>query len=389
MANGFQGPPAADFYSQLSGLGDVIAANRTAQAKRDAFAQATMPGPDGQIDFGKAVLGLAQVDPPAAALLAQRQNHQDSLKQQGIDNARADKRDTTSQYFQNENLKISKANLANNSEGPEETASQRANAAASYGIKPDTPEFKSYVLTGKLPEGDTSIVNQSVQRKAIAEANGLKPDHPAYNSFILTGKMPREDAQPLTATDKKAILEADEMVQSTQGAISNLQKAKELSTKAFAGPLADKRGYAASFLGESSDTGKAGIATTDLNNLVTTNALAQLKAIFGGNPTEGERGILLSIQGSANQPDAVRQKIYDRAIELASKRLQFNKQRADELRGGQFYKAKTGPQAAAQPSQGNGGDAMLQHAREAIAQGAPREAVLQRLQQAGVDVSGL
>lgn len=85
MANGFQGPPAVDFYSQLSGLGDVIAANRQAQAKRDAFAQATTPGADGKIDYGRAVLGLAQVDPQAAALLAQRQNHEDTLKQQERD----------------------------------------------------------------------------------------------------------------------------------------------------------------------------------------------------------------------------------------------------------------------------------------------------------------
>lgn len=95
MANGFQGPPAVDFYSQLSGLGDVIAANRAAQAKRDAFAQATTPGPDGQIDYGKAILGLAQVDPQAAAVLAAQRNHADTLKQQAIDNARNSSRDAT------------------------------------------------------------------------------------------------------------------------------------------------------------------------------------------------------------------------------------------------------------------------------------------------------
>ncbi len=144
-------------------------------------------------------------------------------------------------------------------------------------------------------------------------ANGLDPSSPGYQSYVLTGKMPREDAQPLTATDKKAIIEADEGVLAARTAVDNLTKAKNLSRQAFAGPMASGRGYAASFLGGSSDLGKGGIATTDLNNLVTTNALTQLKAIFGGNPTEGERAILLDIQGSANQPDEVRQKIYDRA----------------------------------------------------------------------------
>ncbi|MGF1948910.1 hypothetical protein ACQUFD_17780, partial [Enterococcus gallinarum] len=54
--------------------------------------------------------------------------------------------------------------------------------------------------------------------------------------------------------------------------------------------------------------------TVELDNLVTSNALTQLKSIFGGNPTEGERKIMLDIQGSSAQPDAVRQRIFDRAI---------------------------------------------------------------------------
>lgn len=89
MANGFQGPPAVDFYSQLSGLGDTIQANRTAQAKRDAFAAATAPRPDGTVDYGRAMLGLAQVDPQAAALFSAAQNHQDTLAHQKIEDARA------------------------------------------------------------------------------------------------------------------------------------------------------------------------------------------------------------------------------------------------------------------------------------------------------------
>lgn len=248
-------------------------------------------------------------------------------------------------------------------EGPEETAAQRAAAARSYGVDPATPAGKAYVLTGKLPEADTSFQTTIDQRKQAAVANGLDPSSPGFQSYVLTGKMPREDAQPLTATDKKAVLEADEKVQAGRTTIDNLNKAKILSKQAMSGPLAGKLGYAASFLGESSDTGKAGIATEDLHNLVTSNALQQLKTIFGGNPTEGERGILLDIQGSVNKPDAVRQKIFDRAIEAANKRLTFEQQRADQLRGGQFYKPQTGqpqaaqaaPQAPTQPNVTSGG----------------------------------
>ena len=243
--------------------------------------------------------------------------------------------------------------LARQSMTPEETAAERAKAARANGVDPATPAGRSYILTGQLPQGDQNFAQVVAQRQAAAQANGLDPSSPGYQSFVLTGKMPREDAQPLTATDKKAVLEADEMVQTNTAAIDALKQAKDLSKKAFAGPLASQRGYAASFMGESSDIGKGGAATTDLNNLVTTNALGQLKAIFGGAPTEGERKILLDIQGSAGQPDAVRQKIYDRAITLANNRLEFNRKRADELRGGQFYKPQGSmSRAPVQQSQG-------------------------------------
>jgi hypothetical protein len=72
-----------------------------------------------------------------------------------------------------------------------------------------------------------------------------------------------------------------------------------------------------------------------------------LKAIFGGNPTEGERKILLEVQGSVNQPDAVRRRIWDRAIQLAQQKLSLAEQRSNELRGGNYYKAGGGSAAPA------------------------------------------
>jgi len=52
------GPPAVDFYSMLSGLGDTFASNRSAAAKREALAGAT--NPDGTVDYGKALSGYVR-----------------------------------------------------------------------------------------------------------------------------------------------------------------------------------------------------------------------------------------------------------------------------------------------------------------------------------------
>jgi hypothetical protein len=181
--------------------------------------------------------------------------------------------------------------------------------------------------------------NTYAEREAAAARYGLTPDSPAYQSFVLSGKMPREDQSPLTATDKKAIFEADEMVQASQAAIPLLQKAMELNDKAYSGFAAGTRGAITGALGS-----EAGQATQELDNVVTTQALGQMKAIFGGNPTEGERAILLDVAGSSNSPPEVRKGIYQRAMQAVQRRLEFYQQRANEMRGGTYFKPGGQPQ---------------------------------------------
>lgn len=190
-----------------------------------------------------------------------------------------------------------------------------------------------------------------VDRADAAQALGLTPDDPAYKSYVLTGKMPREDQAPLTATDKKAILEADEMVQANSTAIDMLNSVvsgnpgETLNDKASYGATAGTQ----SWLARNDPTGffndEKGEATTELNNVVLGQALGQLKATFGAAPTEGERKILVDLQASVDKTPAERKAIIERAIDLAQRRLDFNQQRANELRDHTFYKPKGGPSA--------------------------------------------
>lgn len=194
------------------------------------------------------------------------------------------------------------------------------------------------------------------QRAQAAAQFGLTPDDPGYQSFILTGKMPREDAQPLTATDKKAILEADDMVAANENAIVALDQAEKLSDDANSGWFAGTRAAIGNNLPDvmvpdfvsSPDSSQA---TTDMDNAIVGQALTSLKAVFGGNPTEGERKILLDLQGSSSMPKAVRKQIIQRAKELAKRRLEFNRQRAAQLRGGDYYR----PQGAGSTAAPGGG----------------------------------
>jgi hypothetical protein len=61
-----------------------------------------------------------------------------------------------------------------------------------------------------------------------------------------------------------------------------------------------------------------------------------LKAIFGGNPTEGERKILLDLQAVSSKPRAVREEILRRALQGAKSRIARETLRLERLKGGEY-----------------------------------------------------
>jgi hypothetical protein len=234
------------------------------------------------------------------------------------------------------------------------------------------------------------VTGEAAARRQLVEQQGGNPDDPRNQQFINTGKYPREDAQPLSATDKKAILEADEGVSAAKSAIDALQQAKKLSPNAYGGFGAGARGSLGANLPDamvpdSLASPEMSQNTQDLDNLVGQNALGQLKAIFGGNPTEGERAIMLELQGASSKSDAVRQKIYDRAIGLAQRRLAFNQSRADELRGGDYYSPKGGKgDSLRKPSAED-----IQGVKNALAAGRSKQEVMDFLRANKISPEGL
>jgi hypothetical protein len=155
MANGFQGPPAVDFYSMLSGLGDTIAKKR----EQSAIAGAFRPGEDGTVDYNKALTTVAQYNPTLAVSM---RNHLDQQKQSERDFAF---RQTESQRAQSN---------ADRSFGLQQRAADRADdpTPANFVKDPNTPG-------GYRPIGaaDPAYIADVTKRKAEAEASvgGGKP----------------------------------------------------------------------------------------------------------------------------------------------------------------------------------------------------------------------
>jgi hypothetical protein len=236
--------------------------------------------------------------------------------------------------------------------------------------------------------------NSFNQRAQAAQNFGLDANSEAGRSYILTGKLPREDQQSLTVTDKKAILEADENVGTNRAAIQAIDEAKRLNPQANSGWFANARAQVGANLPDvlvpdAISSPASSEATLNFDNAVVGQALSQMKSIFGGNPTEGERKILLDLQGSSSKPPAVRAEILDRARMMAVNRLKLNEQRTQELRGGAFYKPGGGSAASNPMSYETGAGDPLAEAKAAISKGADPQKVMQRLQQMGVDPRGL
>src|SRR5262245_5436674 len=203
------------------------------------------------------------------------------------------------------------------------------------GYKPGTPERQSFLESTLRPKEET-LSQQAGQRQIIAQRMGMDLADPAVQNWIATGSAETLKPKEPSAHAQASIEKADDTVLSAQNAIHNLNYAKSISPQTPAGILG----------GVSEAVGGAipSLMSQEMKNrvllrqAVTGQALEQLRAIFGGNPTEGERKVLLQLQGSVDQPDDVRQKIFDDAIELANKRIALNQQRAQQLRGGTYYK---------------------------------------------------
>jgi hypothetical protein len=81
-------------------------------------------------------------------------------------------------------------------------------------------------------------------------------------------------------------------------------------------------------------------AGVQLENTVKETVLPQLKAIFGGNPTEGERKVLLEVSGSLKLKPEQREEVFKRAIAAADRRVEFNRRRLSEIGGGEQQVSK-------------------------------------------------
>lgn len=273
-------------------------------------------------------------------------------------------------------------NLANNNQGSPEAFQTMQKSFGLLGS--DKPLEYMMPNANTVANNETSAANNvrttnatlsgQQTQKEIADANRKQSDaHFQYQQYIQKNKpigsfvdidgyrrvefsdgtsmrSVGEDGQPIkvqvkggtgqmSPTMQKELFETDDAVSSGMAVISGLNDALKLNKSSYSGVGAIQRAKGVGFVSDSEEAKN----TVLIDNIVTGNALNALKATFGAAPTEGERKILLDLQGSANLPANQREAIWDRAIKAAERRVKYNQQKAEALRNGSYtsttYKA--------------------------------------------------
>lgn len=162
------------------------------------------------------------------------------------------------------------------------------------------------------------------------------------------GKMPSEDLHP---DERKKIGDLTDMASTGQRVIDNINELKQISPKAWGFPGAQTAAeYTAGYL-PSAVTPQGAVDTQDLTNAARLNVTNLAKSIFGARVTNQDLKLLQEVEGSANQTDAVRQKIFARATDMIQKKITDAKTEADAIRDKTFYKPGGGtPTAASTPT---------------------------------------
>lgn len=249
--------------------------------------------------------------------------------------------------------------------------------AAALATSNNNNAFDRQYKEGMLKVAQQNAARQDTpQQLQVLRAAGIDPASAEGRKALF----PRTDT-PISATDKKAIFEAEDAVPQLKGTIEALDRAAALNDKTFTGFGAEFFGKlgtgAAGALGQPSLASEQARATTEWSKIMGPEALQAMAGTLKGATTDFELRKFTEMLADPSTPADIRKGIIQRMKTLAERKLSLNEARIKDLRGGDYFKPK---QATSDP---------LQMARDAIAKGAPRDAVIQRLQQNGIDPSGL
>lgn len=134
----------------------------------------------------------------------------------------------------------------------------------------------------------------------------------------------------LSATELKALYEAQDDLPNLQGTIENLERAKALLPKTNVGVAPELRAYIGNVTGLDEESSRA---TAEYAQIMGQQTFETMSRLLKGAMSDREMAAFQKIIGDTSLPHQVRQNALDRMIGAAKRHMEVKKRRINELRG--------------------------------------------------------
>lgn len=209
--------------------------------------------------------------------------------------------------------------------------SEAGKAAKDAGLTPGTPEFSAYVdkyLRNKL-EGDP-IRNLTATIASGQFDLAKERDKRAAEK----AELDKAERAKLTPAELKLKIDTEDTLSAVKSSYDTIKEALKINPNTYDASYIDSAQYAImKKTGWPDDKTKN---TEYLEKLLKEQAIGQLRAVFGGSPTEGERAFLLELQGMDLSSVKSREQVLNRAKTLLLEKYRREKSRLADINAGKI-----------------------------------------------------
>ncbi len=200
-------------------------------------------------------------------------------------------------------------------------------------------------------------------------------------------KAPKE----MTVTDRKAIQNAEDENAELDSTVESLQRAGEINSQTFTGAGAGVRAWLGTKLPDMAVPDviadpKTARITEEWQKTMNPEAIQRMASTLKGATTDFELRKFVDLLADPSTTPQTRKAVIDRMLKLSERKREINQLRMDQLRGGTYYQPGGG--LSARPGAPNAvpenDRPEISEAREAIARGASRDAVVKRLRERNI-----
>jgi len=211
--------------------------------------------------------------------------------------------------------------------------------------------------TGKISQTEIGEAPQGLKLVPGALSGGQPVFQDANGKFMTADRQPvtQFDTKPKTYSEgeRRQIFKTEDGINTAMGTLKSLEQALALNEQAYEGSLSGWR----KTLGQlTSSNDPQYVATENFDNLQITAAIQNLKNMFPGSVTEGERQALVDLQAVSKYPRAVRDQIIRRGMEAVKTVISRETDRLERLKGGEYSSrggSSTGGRVIRYDKQGN------------------------------------